>query len=376
MYPAKGELSQNAEFLMNEIICISLILSCIISYVATNFVLKFAHKKRLYDSFDERKIHKGNIPRLGGVAFSLATILTIILVGIYVRYWGSFKFALYFATHSELIMFAVIALLLVTMTGLLDDLIGFRYRTKFIAQISAGVLVCYSGFWINNFHGLFGLYHLNIYQGWILTIFTVVLITNAINFIDGIDGLAGTLSLFFFVFYFIVAYTYTQLAILIITIPVIGALLPFLYFNLFGKAEKKKKIFMGDTGSLFVGFLVSVICIDITNDSANILGATPIAVAYCPLIVPCFDLARVVISRLYENRNPFKADKTHLHHLILSIVKSQKVTLLLIMTLALFITSASILLSYDFNVNLVFMFDVMIWIMVMMVIYRKLKKNN
>ncbi|MDY3137166.1 MAG: hypothetical protein SO364_09385, partial [Sodaliphilus sp.] len=86
--------------------------------------------------------------------------------------------------------------------------------------------------------------------------------------------------------------------------------------------------------------------------------------------------ARVVISRLYENRNPFKADKTHLHHLILSIVKSQKVTLLLIMTLALFITSASILLSYDFNVNLVFMFDVMIWIMVMMVIYRKLKKNN
>ena len=133
---------------------------------------------------------------------------------------------------------------------------------------------------------------------------------------------------------------------------------------------------MGDTGSLFIGFLVSVICIDITNDSENILGATPIAVAYCPLIVPCFDLSRVVISRLYENRNPFKADKTHLHHLILSIVKSQKVTLLLIMTLALFITSASILLSYDFNVNLVFMFDVMIWIMVMMVIYRKLKKNN
>ena len=75
MYPAKGELSRNAEFLMNEIICISLILSCIISYVATNLVLKFAHKKRLYDSFDERKIHKGNIPRLGGVAFSLATIL-------------------------------------------------------------------------------------------------------------------------------------------------------------------------------------------------------------------------------------------------------------------------------------------------------------
>ena len=94
MYPAKGELSRNAEFLMNEIICISLILSCISSYVATNLVLKFAHKKRLYDSFDERKIHKGNIPRLGGVAFSLATILTIILVGIYVRSWGSFKFAL------------------------------------------------------------------------------------------------------------------------------------------------------------------------------------------------------------------------------------------------------------------------------------------
>lgn len=360
---------------MDEIICISLITSCIISYVANLLVLKFAHKKRLYDSFDERKIHKGNIPRLGGVAISLATILTIIITGIYVRFWGDFKFAVYIGTHVELIFFAVIALFLVTITGFFDDLIGFRYRTKFLAQISAGVLVCYSGFWINNFHGLFGLYHLNIYQGWILTIFTVVLITNAINFIDGIDGLAGTLCLFFFVFYFVVAFTYTQLAVQIITIPVIGSLVPFLYFNIFGKVEKKNKIFMGDTGSLFVGFLVSVICIDITNNANNILGATPIAVAYCPLIVPCFDLARVVLSRLYESRNPFKADKTHLHHLILSIVKSQRKTLFAIITLALLITTASILLSYDFNVNLVFMFDVLIWVMVMMVIYRKLKKE-
>lgn len=360
---------------MNDIVCISILLSCILSYAATRYVLAFAHKRRLYDSHSERKIHKGDVPRIGGVAIATATILTIILVGLYVYLWGDAKFSTYLETHSKLIVFSVCALLLITATGIFDDIVGFRYRTKFIAQISAGILVCYSGFWINNFHGLLGLYHLNPYQGWCLTIFTVVLITNAINFIDGIDGLAGSLCLFFIIYFFMVGFSYSQVAIIMITVPVAGALIPFLCFNVFGKARRKTKIFMGDTGSLFMGFLISVICIDITNNDDLIFGANPIAVAYCPLIVPCFDLARVVISRLYENRNPFIADKTHIHHLVLSIVKSQKVTLLIIITLSLFITTFSIILSLDFNVNLVFLGDIVMWVIVMMIIYRKQKKT-
>lgn len=361
---------------MNIIISISLIISCIICYAATRVVLKFAYRHKLFDTQSERKIHKGNIPRLGGVAISTATILTIILAGIYGAFCGDSKFSVYLSTHCKLILYSVCALLIISATGFFDDIIGFRYRTKFIAQISAGLLICYSGFWINNFHGLFGLYHLNIYQGWAITVFTVVLITNAINFIDGIDGLAGALSFVFLGFYYIVGYAYSQMAVMIVTIPVMGALIAFLYFNIFGNPDKKNKIFMGDTGSLFIGFLVSVICIDITNNTDNIMGANPIAVAYCPLIVPCFDLARVVISRLYENRNPFKADKTHLHHIILSIVKSQRATLIIIVVLSIFMTSASILLSLHFNVNLVFVFDVFIWMLVMMTVCRKLQKEN
>lgn len=361
---------------MNEVICISVILSCILSYVATLGVLKFAHSRKLYDTHNARKIHKGNIPRLGGVAIAFATISTIAIIAVYERYFGDLKFAAYFATHSKLIVCSISALFLITVTGLLDDLVGFRYRTKFAVQIAAGALVCYSGFWINNFHGFFGLYHLNAWQGWLLTIFTIVLITNAINFIDGIDGLAGMLNLCLFVFYFSVSYTYSQSAALVVTAPVVGALIPFLYFNIFGNPEKKRKIFMGDTGSLFFGFLVSVICVDITNSDENIFGATPIAVAYCPLIVPCFDLARVVVNRLYENRSPFKADKTHIHHLVLSIVASQRKTLIVVVALSLLMTSISILLSFDFNVNLVFVTDVAIWILVMMVIYRKLEKTR
>lgn len=360
---------------MNDIVCISILLSCIISYVATRIVLSYAHKRRLYDSHNERKIHKGDVPRIGGVAIATSTILTIVLVGLYGYLWGGPKFATYLSTHSQLIVFSVSAFMLITATGIFDDLIGFRYRTKFIAQISAGIIICYSGFWINNFHGLLGLYHLNVYQGWILTIFTVVLITNAINFIDGIDGLAGSLCLFFTIYYFLVGFSYSQVALIMITVPVAGALIPFLCFNVFGSARRKTKIFMGDTGSLFMGFLVSVICIDITNNENLIFGANPIAVAYCPLIVPCFDLARVVISRLYENRSPFIADKTHIHHLVLSIVKSQKLTLLILITLSLFITTLSIVLSLDFNVNLVFVCDIVMWIIIMMVIYRKRKDN-
>lgn len=359
---------------MNLVIYISIILSCIISYAVTLWVLKYAHKKKIYDYQNSRKIHKGNIPRLGGVAISSATIISLSLICVASFLMEGTFLYIYFSSHLKLMLLSVLALAIIIATGFYDDIKGFRYRTKFAAQITAGLIMCASGYWINNFHGLFGLYDLNIYEGWVLTIFTVVLISNAINFIDGIDGLAGTMCLFIFTFYLVVGVHCSQMAIVLTSSTIIGALLPFLYFNVFGNAESKKKIFMGDTGALFMGFIISVICVDITNHKDLIFHSSPFAVAYCPLVVPCFDLARVVINRLYESRSPFKADKTHLHHIILSIVQSQRITLLYIITLTIFITTTCIILTFKFNINLVFLFVVVIWLILMMLLYRKLNK--
>lgn len=361
---------------MNLIFYIPILLSCIFSYAATLITLRFAHKHNIFDYHNSRKIHNGNVPRLGGVAILIATIMSLFTIFGCSFLFDYSLFNNYFATHYQLIIFSFFALIIISITGLFDDLKGFRYRTKFVAQIAAGLIMCYSGYWINNFHGLFGLYELNAFQGWLMTIFTVLLISNAINFIDGIDGLAGSLCLFYFTFYLVVGVYCKQMANILISSTIIGALVPFLYFNIFGKIEKKTKIFLGDTGALLMGFIISVICVDIANSKSLIFNTSPLALAYCPLVVPCFDLARVVLNRLFENRNPFKADKTHIHHLIVSIVHSQGITLLYIIILTVLITALSIVLTLFYNINLVFLFLLIFWAVLMMVIYRKLRKTN
>ncbi len=232
------------------------VISVVFTGVLIPQILLVSFRKKLFDQPDARKIHHSAVPRLGGIAFMPVALFTIaFLLGVSVL-----------LGHGEMVdglrgevlefSFALCALILLYLVGMADDLIGVQYRAKFAVQILCAVLLVASGVWINNLYGLFGIHELPRAVGWPLTVFVVVFVINAVNLIDGIDGLASGLSgvaLFFYgvVFIGMGRYMYAMLAFV-----TLGALVSFFYYNVFGNAEKHKKIFMGDTGSLTIGIIL------------------------------------------------------------------------------------------------------------------------
>ena len=150
-------------------------------------ILLISFKKHLFDMPDERKVHKGIIPRLGGVSFFPAVIFTLSLMIGLNRIYGEELFpSIIGVSDTSVLSFGLSSLLLLYLTGITDDLIGVRYRQKFIVQIFCAILLVSSGLWINNLYGIFGIYELPPVVGLPFTVFTIVFITNAINLIDGI----------------------------------------------------------------------------------------------------------------------------------------------------------------------------------------------
>lgn len=199
-------------------------------------------------------------------------------------------------------------LTLLFIVGIADDLVGVRWRQKFLVQIFAAAMFPLAGLYVNDFYGMFGIYSIPVYIGVPLSILLVVFITNAINLIDGIDGLASGLSIVaLFVYGNLFIYNGLWLYSLL-AFTTIGVLLPFFYYNVFGQAERGKKIFMGDTGSLTLGFILSFLTIKYTMNqyvmmNFNYNGA--ILVAFSVLLVPCLDVIRVVIRRVRNGKSPF-----------------------------------------------------------------------
>ncbi|MBQ1724495.1 MAG: undecaprenyl/decaprenyl-phosphate alpha-N-acetylglucosaminyl 1-phosphate transferase [Muribaculaceae bacterium] len=347
-----------------------------ISFLVTWFliprIISFAFKKQLFDYPDERKIHHGSVPRLGGVAFFPVTLFAITMVTVLsVLMWGDGDIdeitplqhgGLNLTQHGVQLTFGLCAALILYVFGIADDLKGVRYRNKFIAQIVAGALLCMSGLWLKDLHGIVGLHAISPWIGWPLTIFAIVFITNAINFIDGIDGLASSLcsiALIYFAVGFCVIehYDYALLAI-----TVLGALLPFLWYNVHGRAERHNKIFMGDTGSLFLGFLLGALGVAFNNNVAQLtLIPNPMALAFAPMIVPCFDVLRVVMHRVRHGASPFKPDKNHIHHKLLKAGLGQHQVLSAVVGLSITAIVLTLALSYFLNINYVLLIDIAVW---------------
>lgn len=161
-------------------------------------------------------------------------------------------------------------MILLYLTGIADDLMGVRYREKFLIQLICACFFPLSGLWINDFYGLFGIYLIPAWIGMPFTVLIVIFVTNAINLIDGIDGLASGLSsasLLVFGFLFIGKglWAYSMLAF-----STFGVLVPFFYYNVFGSAERARKIFMGDTGSLTLGYILSFLAIKYSQNNQSL----------------------------------------------------------------------------------------------------------
>lgn len=297
---------------------LSLLTAFFITFFAIPAIIRVAEHKKIFDTPCDRKRHRSNIPTLGGMAIFAGLIFSV-------TFW---------AKQNEIVelQYIISSLIILFFIGIKDDLIELRAWKKLAGQLVAAVLlVHFADIRLQTMFGLFGIGKIPMWYGYMLTIFTIIVITNAFNLIDGIDGLAGsigTLAAGFFGIWFHLLDLH-QYAIL--SYCLVGALLAFLYYN-----RSPAKIFMGDTGSLIVGFIVALLAVKFI-ESVRILPrdhqykVLSVPVFTCAvLIVPLFDTLRVFILRTLKGCSPFKADRNHVHHLMLDLGFSHTQTTLIL----------------------------------------------
>lgn len=286
-------------------------------------------KKNKFDSIKNRSSHSEIATRSGGSAI----FFTLFTLTVY----------LYLIKNPVFDFSILIPLGILFTVGLYDDIYDVDFKLKFIFQVIAAKIIIDSGLIIDNLHGVFGIFELNRIIAHLLTIFIIVAIINAINFIDGIDGLAISIVLLFigcFEFFSISETPYLYVSIILMI-----SLIPLYYFNF----RKSHKIFLGDSGSLFLGGIVSIYTIYIMTNSYII---TPkydlhkIIFVLSILLYPIIDITRIVFKRIAKGKSPFEADKNHLHHLLLSRTKSHfRSTLIIIFFSLIFILTMQILIN-------------------------------
>ncbi len=320
-------------------------------------------RKQLYDIPDGRKVHKRPISRLGGVSFFPAILFSLAFILSVSQISGNWVFDSMAVNFQEYLLF-ISGLTLLYIIGIADDLVGVRYRQKLMVQLIAAGMLPLSGLYINDLYGILWIHELPVYLGVPLTVLLVVFITNAINFIDGIDGLASGLSMVALSVYGCLFAFINQWACSLLAFTTIGVLLPFFFYNVFGNADRGKKIFMGDTGSLSLGFILSFLTVKyIMNryDSGGFTSDGAILVAFGVLLVPCMDVVRVVLRRLRNGKSPFQPDKTHIHHKFLAMGFKVRRALCIILGMSFAFCIANILLVPYLDNTLLFFIDIVIW---------------
>jgi len=263
-------------------------------------VIFMVKRFKLFDRPNARKEHLVPTPTFGGISIFAGMMVSLL-------FW--FKFY----NHPSIITF-FLSMILLFGVGIMDDLKDLAARYKLVIEAGVASLLAVSGIRITSFGGLFGINELHIMAQYIITVVAIVGITNAFNLIDGIDGLAGGLGFMSLVTLGIFLTISKDLNYAMIAFALAGALLGFLYFN-FNPA----RIFMGDTGSLMLGFVIAVLCVQLMK--VNAIHPTPVVpniyvFTLGIVMIPVFDTLRVFGTRIWKGRSPFSADKTHIHHLI------------------------------------------------------------
>ena len=351
------------------------LLSLVLGLMIIPKILLISYKKRLFDLPDSRKVHQVPVPRLGGISFfPVILISSCFILGVRV----STGFPIVELPAHEFLFFTVGGMMLF-LIGVADDLIGVGYRYKFLVQIIAAFLIVCPGEWFNTLGGLFGIYELPVALGVLFTLFVVVYITNAINLIDGIDGLASGLSCIALSVLGVICMVegdeiYAQLAF-----ATLGVIVPFWFYNVFGNAKRGHKLFMGDTGSLILGYIISLLVIHLSRNDmseANEEAHSHMVLAFSTLIVPLFDVVRVVIHRLREGKSPFLPDKNHFHHKLLRTGMRPRQVMVTILFIALFFIGINGLLANVLNITILLMLDIVLWTLMQLGINRAIRRRK
>ena len=341
-------------------------------------ILVISHKKGLYDVPDARKVHTMPVPRLGGLSFFPVILMSMFLViGFRLYFWDMDTSSLSFNMLYEY-LFLFVGMTLLYLVGVCDDLVGVGYRYKFAVQIAAALLLVLSGNWFDSFGGLFGIYSVPAWMGMPFTVFIVVYITNAINLIDGIDGLASglcciALSVLSVIFFLRGQYVYALLAIC-----TLGILMPFWCYNVFGNANRGHKLFMGDAGSLTLGYVISFLIIHlcVSNQVLPELPNPYMVIAFSTVLVPLLDVIRVVLHRLRNHRNPFLPDKNHFHHKLLRTGMRVRMVMVTILCVSVFFIVLNVLLAMKVNATYLLLLNLVLWSILHLTINRFITRHH
>jgi UDP-N-acetylmuramyl pentapeptide phosphotransferase/UDP-N-acetylglucosamine-1-phosphate transferase len=328
-------------------------------------ILVIAVKYSLYDVPNERKTHKEAIPRIGGVSFVPCILFAMMFtLGIFYLYPDVTKSRGYDPNHSELYLFFC-GLILLYLAGVKDDLVGLRYRHKFTIQIISSLLIVFSGLYINNFYGFLGIHHLTPWIGVPLTVIVLVFIINAINLIDGIDGLASGLSIFALCIYGTLFLLHGLWSYAILAFGTVGVLTPFFYYNVYGNAKKGSKLFMGDSGSLTLGFILGFLAVRYACYRPEVIRpiGNMLVFAVSPILIPMLDVMRVILVRLKKRKHLFKADRNHIHHKLMDTGTDESTALVVLFVINGGFCIINFALINDLNITFIFLIDIVLWAM-------------
>jgi UDP-GlcNAc:undecaprenyl-phosphate/decaprenyl-phosphate GlcNAc-1-phosphate transferase len=289
-------------------------LSYFVSVSSIPVIITISRLKNLMDVPGERSSHEIKTPTLGGVA-----IFASVLIGYFITQglWPSKE-------GDSIINLTIVAIVILFFLGVKDDILVLSPAKKMVLQVASSALVIIGcDLRINTFFGIFNVYELPYLLSVGLSIFVFIALINAMNLIDGIDGLAGSIGFLASFIFGIWFFLNKQFALVFLSSAVCGSILGFLRFNF----SKTRKIFMGDTGSLILGFILTVFAIKFMNlnDAVNpnksihyAYGSAPI-LAIIVLVVPIFDTLRVFIVRILNKKSPFEGDRNHLHHILIDL---------------------------------------------------------
>lgn len=264
--------------------------------------------KRLMDNPNGRSSHKSPTPSLGGIAIFLTLILS---------FYFTHKF------DDDNLIFAILpGLTLMFIGGLKDDLVILGPFAKIILQVGSALFLAWHLQWkLNSFHGFIGIESISPWLSIVIIVLIIVSVINIINLIDGIDGLAATMGVIMFTVLGVVFYVINIMFLMLTCVVLVGSIIAFLFYNLSKKQEKK--IFMGDTGAFVIGFMLGVMVVSFLSLSNDTLANLPFHTENLPYVaaailgIPLYDSIRVFLLRVCKKQNPFKADRNHIHHVII-----------------------------------------------------------
>ena len=339
------------------------LISFFFGLIAMPVVIRIAKAKGFVVRPNKRMSHTGEVPNVGGIDICFSFMLTYLL----------FEF-----NQMSQSQFFLIGLFAIMAIGFIDDVLILTPTAKILGETLAGIaLIGFADIRLTHLHGIFGIEQMSIIPSYLLSLFVLLAIINAINLIDGVDGLASGLGMLYCIFFAVYFHLAGEISWSILGICMVGALAVFFIYNVFGSREK---IFMGDSGSLLLGYLLTAFVFHFceinayheVSDSLH-MNAAPV-VAICVLTVPIFDTIRVSLTRIKHHRSPFEPDKNHIHHLLLKTgLNHIQTTCVLLTVSALFIGLA--ILGRNWNPWVLLITDFAIATALTLVLWRILNKK-